>query len=129
MVGTTSYSISHVYHVFGFTCCASVDPSNDLSKILGTIFCAMAPIPMGALPNQEFSAMSKSFFKNFAATGQQATFIGLVLVIYPLLFIKIMEEVGSGIWGIIMGLTIYMLALLLSINKTKGWAKTLLSAS
>ncbi|HFO0432407.1 hypothetical protein [Enterococcus faecium] len=93
------------------------------------IFCAMAPIPMGALPNQEFSAMSKSFFKNFAATGQQATFIGLVLVIYPLLFIKIMEEVGSGIWGIIMGLTIYMLALLLSINKTKGWAKTLLSAS
>lgn len=93
------------------------------------IFCAMAPIPMGALPNQEFSAMSKSFFKNFAATGLQATFIGLVLVIYPLLFIKIMEEVGSGIWGIIMGLTIYMLALLLSINKTKGWAKTLLSAS
>ena len=73
--------------------------------------------------------MSKSFFKNFAATGLQATFIGLVLVIYPLLFIKIMEEVGSGIWGIIMGLTIYMLALLLSINKTKGWAKTLLSAS
>ncbi|WP_165004976.1 MULTISPECIES: hypothetical protein [unclassified Enterococcus] len=93
------------------------------------IFCAMAPIPMGALPSQEFSSMSKSFFKNFAASGLQATFIGLVMVIYPLLFIKIMDEVGSGIWGIVLGITIYMLAMLFSINKTKMWAKTILSAS
>ncbi|MEY8445727.1 hypothetical protein AALA44_06115 [Enterococcus ratti] len=92
------------------------------------IFCAMAPIPMGALPSQEFSTMTKSFFKNFAATGLQATFIALVLIIYPILFMKIMEDLGSNMWGIILGLTVYMIALLLSINKTKGWAKTLLSA-
>lgn len=93
------------------------------------IFSAMAPIPMGALPNQEFSSMTKSFFKNFASTGLQATFIALVLIIYPMIFARIMKDVGEGMWGIILGLTIYMIALLLSINKTKGWAKTILSAS
>ncbi|MBO0462310.1 MULTISPECIES: hypothetical protein [Enterococcus] len=93
------------------------------------IFCAMAPIPMSALPSQEFSQMSKGFFKNFAALGLQGTFISLVLVIYPTIFHRIMEEVGSGIFGIILGLTVYMIALLLSVNKTKGWAKTLMSAS
>ena len=93
------------------------------------IFSAMAPIPMGALPSQEFSSMTKSFFKNFASTGLQATFIALVLIIYPMIFARIMKDVGEGIWGIILGLTIYMIALLLSINKTKGWAKTILSAS
>lgn len=93
------------------------------------IFSAMAPIPMGALPSQEFSSMTKSFFKNFASTGLQATFIALVLIIYPMIFARIMKDVGEGIWGIILGLTIYMIALLLSINKTKGWAKMILSAS
>lgn len=93
------------------------------------IFSAMAPIPMGALPSQEFSSMTKSFFKNFASTGLQATFIALVLIIYPMIFARIMKDVGEGMWGIILGLTIYMIALLLSINKTKGWAKTILSAS
>lgn len=93
------------------------------------IFCAMAPIPMSALPSQEFSVMSKGFFKNFAALDLQGTFIALVLVIYPTIFHRIMEEVGSGIFGIILGLTVYMIALLLSVNKTKGWAKTLMSAS
>ncbi|MBM1152935.1 hypothetical protein JQC73_08300 [Enterococcus durans] len=93
------------------------------------IFSAMAPIPMGALPSQEFSSMTKSFFKNFAPTGLQATFIALVLIIYPMIFARIMKDVGEGIWGIILGLTIYMIALLLSINKTKGWAKMILSAS
>lgn len=93
------------------------------------IFSAMAPIPMGALPSQEFSSMTKSFFKNLASTGLQATFIALVLIIYPMIFARIMKDVGEGIWGIILGLTIYMIALLLSINKTKGWAKMILSAS
>lgn len=93
------------------------------------IFCAMAPIPMGALPSQEFSAMSKGFFKNFAAIGLQGTFIALVLVIYPTIFKKILDEVGWDMWGLILGMTVYMLALLLSITKTKGWAKSLLSAS
>ncbi|WP_251844550.1 type IV secretion system protein [Enterococcus durans] len=93
------------------------------------IFSAMAPIPMGVLPSQEFSSMTKSFFKNFASTGLQSTFIALVLIIYPMIFARIMKDVGEGIWGIILGLTIYMIALLLSINKTKGWAKMILSAS
>ncbi|TBX32221.1 hypothetical protein EUZ95_07320 [Enterococcus durans] len=93
------------------------------------IFSAMAPIPMGALPSQEFSSMTKSFFKNLASTGLQATFIALVLIIYSMIFARIMKDVGEGIWGIILGLTIYMIALLLSINKTKGWAKMILSAS
>lgn len=93
------------------------------------IFSAMATIPMGALPSQEFSSMTKSFFKNLASTGLQATFIALVLIIYPMIFARIMKDVGEGIWGIILGLTIYMIALLLSINKTKGWAKMILSAS
>jgi hypothetical protein len=93
------------------------------------IFSAMAPIPMGALPSQEFSSMTKSFFKNFAATGLQSTFIALVLIIYPILFMKLMDELGSNLYGIVLGLAIYMIGLLLSINKTKGWAKTLLSAS
>ncbi|MBF8808725.1 MAG: hypothetical protein IC227_11365 [Enterococcus lacertideformus] len=93
------------------------------------IFSVMAPIPMGALPSQEFSSMTKGFFKNFAATGLQSTFIALVLITYPILFMKLMEEVGNSLWGIVLGLTIYMVGLLLSINKTKGWAKTLLSAS
>ncbi|MDU4894926.1 MAG: hypothetical protein E6X39_10635 [Enterococcus hirae] len=93
------------------------------------IFSAMAPIPMGALPSQEFSAMTKGFFKNFAATGLQSTFIALVLVTYPMLFMRIMEDVGTHMFGIILGLTIYMIGILLAINKTKGWAKTLISAS
>ena len=93
------------------------------------IFSAMAPIPMGALPSQEFSSITKSFFKNFAATGLQSTFIALVLIMYPILFMKLMDELGSNLWAIILGLTIYMIGLLMSINKTKGWAKTLLSAS
>lgn len=93
------------------------------------IFSAVAPIPMGALPSQEFSSITKGFFKNFASTGLQATFIALVLTIYPMIFARVMKDVGEGIFGIILGLTIYMIALLLSINKTKGWAKTLLSAS
>ncbi|WP_376716945.1 hypothetical protein [Enterococcus durans] len=92
------------------------------------IFCAMAPIPMGALPNQEFSSLAKNFFKNFAATGLQSCFIGLVLVIYPFIFEEILNNYSNGIWGIILGITIYMIALLFSINKTKGWAKTLVSA-
>lgn len=92
------------------------------------VFCAMAPIPMGALPSQEFSSMAKSFFKNFAAIGLQATFIALALIIFPFLFIKVMDEVGNNVFGIILGLAIYMVGLLFAINKTKGWAKALLSA-
>ncbi|MBO0474624.1 hypothetical protein IGL98_000484 [Enterococcus sp. DIV0840] len=93
------------------------------------VFCAMAPIPMGALPSQEFSAMSKGFFKNFAATGLQSCFIGLVLIIYPIIFSTILESQANGMWGIILGMTVYMIALLFSINKTKGWAKMLVSAN
>ncbi|MBE9897087.1 hypothetical protein G8C15_17320 [Enterococcus casseliflavus] len=93
------------------------------------IFCAMAPIPMGALPNQEFSGMAKGFFKNFAATGIQTCFISLVLVIYPAIFTTVLDSFENGLWGIILGITIYMIALLFSINKTKGWAKMVLSAS
>ncbi|OTP24863.1 hypothetical protein [Enterococcus mundtii] len=93
------------------------------------IFCAMAPIPMGALPSQEFSSMSKGFFKNFAATGLQTCFIALVLVIYPAIFTTILDNFKNGLWGIILGITIYMIALLFSINKTKGWAKMILSAN
>ncbi|WP_430617407.1 hypothetical protein IGI86_002670 [Enterococcus sp. AZ188] len=93
------------------------------------IFCAMAPIPMGALPSNEFSAMSKGFFKNFAATGLQTCFIALVLVIYPAIFTTILDNFQNGLWGIILGITIYMIALLFSINKTKGWAKMILSAN
>ncbi len=92
------------------------------------IFCAMAPIPMGALPSQEFSSLAKGFFKNFAATGLQSCFIALVLVVYPFLFDQILSNYSNGIWGIILGMTVYMIALLFSINKTKGWAKTLVSA-
>ncbi len=73
--------------------------------------------------------MTKGFFKNFAATGLQSTFIALVLVTYPMLFMRIMEDVGTHMFGIILGLTIYMIGILLAINKTKGWAKTLISAS
>lgn len=93
------------------------------------ILCAMAPIPMGALPSQEFSAMSKSFFKNFAATGLQTCFIALVLVIYPAIFTTLLDQFENGLWGIVLGITVYMIALLFSINKTKGWAKMILSAS
>ncbi len=93
------------------------------------VFCAIAPIPMGALPSQEFSAMSKGFFKNFAATGLQTCFMALVLVIYPSIFKTILDSYENGLWGIVLGITIYMIALLFSVNKTKGWAKMILSAN
>lgn len=92
------------------------------------IYCAMAPIPMSALPSQEFSTLTKGFFKNFAASGLHASFIALMLVIYPALFLQVMNELGGGLWGIVLGMTVYMIAMLFSINKTKMWAKTLLAA-
>ncbi len=91
------------------------------------IYCAMAPIPTSAMPSQEFSTMTKNFFKNFAASGLQASFIALMLVIYPALFLRIVNEFGTGIWSLILALSIYMIAMLLSINKTKTWAKSILS--
>ncbi|GKS54253.1 hypothetical protein IGJ91_002614 [Enterococcus sp. DIV0765f] len=93
------------------------------------IFSAIAPISMAALPHQEFSSMAKGFFKNFAASSLHAVMIALVLTIYPLIFVNFLNSHRSGMWSLIFGLTIYMIALMFAINKTKGWAKMIVSAS
>ncbi|MBO1085433.1 MULTISPECIES: hypothetical protein [Enterococcus] len=93
------------------------------------IFSAIAPISMAALPNQEFSSMAKGFFKNFAASSLHAVMIALVLTIYPVIFMNFLSNHNQTMWGLIFGLTIYMIALMFAINKTKGWAKMIVSAS
>ncbi|MGA5590992.1 hypothetical protein ACPCF3_06285 [Enterococcus mundtii] len=93
------------------------------------IFSAIAPISMAALPNQEFSTMAKGFFKNFAASSLHAVMIALVLTIYPLIFVNFLDSHRRSMWSLIFGLTIYMIALIFAINKTKGWAKMIVSAS
>lgn len=92
------------------------------------LYCALAPIPIGAAPSQEFSSMTKNFLKNFASSALQATVIALVLVIYPTIFEGLIDSMGSTIWTIILGMLIYMLALIFAIQKTGTWAKMVFQA-
>ena len=90
-------------------------------------YSAIAPISISALPNEEFSSISKGFFKNYAATALHATCIALMLVMYP----RILEEVLSikgDAFGILMGILLYLVLVALGISKTKGWAKLIVGA-
>lgn len=92
------------------------------------LYCALAPIPIGAAPSQEFSSMTKNFLKNFASSALQSTVIALVLVIYPMIFEGIVDTMGSTIWTIILGMLIYMLALTFAVQKTGTWVKMVFQA-
>lgn len=90
-------------------------------------YSAIAPISVSALPNEEFSSISKGFFKNYAATALHASCIALMLVMYPRILSQLIVERGDA-FGILMGILLYIVLITLGISKTKGWAKLIVGA-
>ena len=93
------------------------------------VFAAIAPLPVATLPNEEFSSIAKNYFKGFAASGLQGVLIAVVMVIYPGILFHIFGTLGGSIPLMVVALTVYMLVVVMSIGKTKQWAKSLLSIS
>jgi len=95
------------------------------------VYFAISPIPVATFPSDELSQIGKNFIKGFAAVCVQGVLIFLVLSFFPILFNSAFLKSSSSETNIfleLMGVMGYSIVLIMAVQSTGKWAKSISNA-
>jgi len=90
---------------------------------------AIAPLPISAMPSEEYSQITKNFFKMFGAISLSTVIMYIVLSFYSVLGASLVRQTGSDFLSMSIGILVYNILLIFLVVKTFTLSKGLLGVS
>ena len=90
---------------------------------------AIAPLPIAAMPSDEYNQLTKNFFKTFGAIALSTVLMYLVLSFYGVLGSSIVRATGTDFITTTMSILAYNILLIFLVVRTYSMSKSLIGVN